>query len=611
MCGIIGYIGEKQSLPILLTGLNRMEYRGYDSAGVALLVGNQLKVIKKKGPLDNLKNILSGHQINSIIGLGHIRWATHGEPNDINAHPHTDCRDNLAIVHNGIVENMNELKQQLSAGGHRFKTQTDSELIAHLIEESYKGNNLAEAVMTALKRIKGTYGLAVLSKNEPDKIVVARLASPLVLGLLTDNSYLVASDVTAMLPFTKQVIYLEDGEVAELSRTGYQIHHLDDNESRVHLWQQVDWDLSEAEKEGFDHFMLKEIFDEPKAIADSLRGRLVIEDGNVKLGGLIEVMRQLKSAKRIIFVACGTAHYAGRIGEYLIESQVGMPAEVEYASEFRYRESVLEPGTVVIAISQSGETADTLAAVKQAKKLGALTLGIVNVVGSSITRETAAGVYNHIGPEISVASTKAFVSQLVILVLLTVLLGRQRQMSQQTGSRIITELALLPEKVKQILEQREKIADLAKKYCQAKDFIFIGRKLNYPIALEGALKLKEISYIHAEGYPAGELKHGPLALIDKTWPAVCLATQDSVYEKTLSNIQEIKARQGQVIALATEGDKQVAALADDVIYLPETLEILSPILNVIPLQLLAYYIAKERGCPIDQPRNLAKSVTVE
>ncbi|HLD27707.1 MAG TPA: glutamine--fructose-6-phosphate transaminase (isomerizing) [Patescibacteria group bacterium] len=611
MCGIIGYIGKKNSLPILLAGLKRMEYRGYDSAGVAMLAEGELRVIKKAGKLDNLKNALAGRKIQSFVGLGHIRWATHGVPNDLNAHPHVDCRGNLAIVHNGIVENMNELKEQLASRGHQFKTQTDSELIAHLIEEAYHGDNLAEAVMTALKKITGTYGLAVLAKSEPDKIVAARLSSPLVLGLLKDDSYLVASDVTALLPFTKQVIYLEDGEVAEISRNGYQIHHLADNENRVRPWQQVDWDLAEAEKEGFDHFMLKEIFDEPKAIADSLRGRLVVKDGNVKLGGLIEVLRQLASAKRIIFIACGTAHYAGRIGEYLIESQVGLPAEVEYASEFRYRESVLEPGTVVVAISQSGETADTLAAVKQAKKLGALTLGIVNVVGSSITRETTAGVYNHIGPEISVASTKAFVSQLVILVLLTVLLGRQRQMSQEVGSRIITELAALPEKVKQILEQREQIAELAKKYCRAEDFIFIGRKLNYPVALEGALKLKEISYIHAEGYPAGELKHGPLALIDETWPVVCLVTKDSVYEKTLSNIQEIKARQGQVIALATVGDKQIAGLADDVIYLPETLEILAPILNVIPLQLLAYYIAKERGCPIDQPRNLAKSVTVE
>src|SRR3989339_791054 len=611
MCGIIGYIGKKNSLPILLAGLKRMEYRGYDSAGVAMLAEGELRVIKKAGKLDNLKNALAGRKIQSFVGLGHIRWATHGVPNDLNAHPHVDCRGNLAIVHNGIVENMNELKERLASRGHQFKTQTDSELIAHLIEEAYHGDNLAEAVMTALKKITGTYGLAVLAKSEPDKIVAARLSSPLVLGLLKDDSYLVASDVTALLPFTKQVIYLEDGEVAEISRNGYQIHHLADNENRVRPWQQVDWDLAEAEKEGFDHFMLKEIFDEPKAIADSLRGRLVVKDGNVKLGGLIEVLRQLASAKRIIFIACGTAHYAGRIGEYLIESQVGLPAEVEYASEFRYRESVLEPGTVVVAISQSGETADTLAAVKQAKKLGALTLGIVNVVGSSITRETTAGVYNHIGPEISVASTKAFVSQLVILVLLTVLLGRQRQMSQEVGSRIITELAALPEKVKQILEQREQIAELAKKYCRAEDFIFIGRKLNYPVALEGALKLKEISYIHAEGYPAGETKHGPLALIDETWPVVCLVTKDSVYEKTLSNIQEIKARQGQVIALATVGDKQIAGLADDVIYLPETLEILAPILNVIPLQLLAYYIAKERGCPIDQPRNLAKSVTVE
>ena len=611
MCGIIGYLGKQNSLPIILEGLKRMEYRGYDSAGVALLVDRELKVFKKEGKLDNLKKVLFGFNPQSFIGLGHIRWATHGVPSDLNAHPHVDCQGRLAIVHNGIVENMADLKKELLEQGHQIKSQTDSELIAHLIESHYTGNNLVEAVRQALDRIKGTYGLAILSKTEPEKLVVARLSSPLILGLIPSGGYLIASDVTAMLPFTKEVVYLEDDEIAEVLVDSYKIYKSGETENLIRQSQSVDWDVAEAEKGGYDHFMLKEIFEEPRAIADSLRGRLLVEEGNVKLGGLIDVMDRLQEARRIIFVACGTAHYAGRIGEYLIESQVGMPAEVEYASEFRYREAVLEEGTIVIAVSQSGETADTLAAIRQAKKLGALTLGIVNNVGSSITRETAAGVYNHIGPEISVASTKAFVSQLVILVLLTILLGRQRRMSQEKARKIIEELQALPIKAEKIIVLKDQLEKIAQKYYNSRDFIFIGRKLNYPIALEGALKLKEISYIHAEGYPAGELKHGPLALIDETWPVVCLIPQDSVYEKNLSNIQEIKARNGKVIAIATEGDPKIAELADEVVYVPKTLEILYPILTVIPLQLLAYFIAKKKGCPIDQPRNLAKSVTVE
>ena len=611
MCGIIGYLGKQNSLPIILEGLKRMEYRGYDSAGVALLVDRELQVFKKEGKLDNLKKVLFGFNPQSFIGLGHIRWATHGVPSDLNAHPHVDCQGRLAVVHNGIVENMADFKKELLEQGHQIKSRTDSELIAHLIESHYTGNNLVEAVRQALDRIKGTYGLAVLSKTEPGKLVVARLSSPLILGLIPSGGYLIASDVTAMLPFTKEVVYLEDDEIAEVSVDNYRIYKSGETENLIRQSQSVDWDVAEAEKGGYDHFMLKEISEEPRAIADSLRGRLLVEEGNVKLGGLIDVMDRLQEARRIIFVACGTAHYAGRIGEYLIESQVGMPAEVEYASEFRYREAVLEEGTIVIAVSQSGETADTLAAIRQAKKLGALTLGIVNNVGSSITRETAAGVYNHIGPEISVASTKAFVSQLVILVLLTILLGRQRRMSQEKARKIIEELQALPIKAEKIIVLKDQLEKIAQKYYNSRDFIFIGRKLNYPIALEGALKLKEISYIHAEGYPAGELKHGPLALIDETWPVVCLIPQDSVYEKNLSNIQEIKARNGKVIAIATEGDPKIAELADEVVYVPKTLEILYPILTVIPLQLLAYFIAKKKGCPIDQPRNLAKSVTVE
>ncbi|MFA6304146.1 MAG: glutamine--fructose-6-phosphate transaminase (isomerizing) [Patescibacteria group bacterium] len=610
MCGIIGYLGKQNSLPIIMEGLQRMEYRGYDSAGIALIAKGDLKVIKKQGKLGNLKDLLHGQEFFSNLGLGHIRWATHGVPNDINSHPHLDCQGKIAIVHNGIIENMAELKAELIAEGHVLKSQTDSELFAHLIEKYYTAGNLSEAVKQALSRVRGAYGLAVLSSQDPDKIIAARLGSPLVLGILPEGGYLVASDVTAMLPFTKEVVYLNDGEVVEVTAENYSISKEGEILSQRPS-QKVDWDLTSAEKEGYEHFMLKEIMEGPKVIMDSLRGRVMLEESNVKLGGLIDVLPKLALAKRIIFVACGTAHYACRLGEYLIESQTGLPVEVEYASEFRYSEAVLEPGTIVIAISQSGETADTLAAIKQAKKLGALTLAIVNVVGSSVARETSAGVYNHIGPEISVASTKAFISQLVILVLLTVLLGRQRQMLPEKAKEILNELLALPEKIKFILSQKEQIENIAKKYASSPNFIFIGRKCNYPIALEGALKLKEVSYIHAEGYPAGELKHGPLALIDSTWPIVAIVPQDSVYEKTLSNLEEVKARQGQIIAIATAGDELVKQAATEVIYVPKTLEILSPILNVVPLQLLAYYIARERGCPIDQPRNLAKSVTVE
>ncbi|MCX6785705.1 MAG: glutamine--fructose-6-phosphate transaminase (isomerizing) [Candidatus Komeilibacteria bacterium] len=616
MCGIIGYIGLKPSLPILMDGLKRMEYRGYDSAGIAVIENGQLKTVKKSGKLDALQAALANQSFSSVIGLGHIRWATHGAPTDLNAHPHSDCTGKIAIVHNGIIENLAELKAELKAEGHELKTATDSEVFAHLIEKYYNGHNLSEAVLQALTKVKGAYGLAVISSSEPDKIVAARLGSPLILGILPQdqpnqgNGYVIASDAAAILPFTKEVVYLEDNDLAIITGENYEIIEKS-GKCNNHQKQHLDWDLTEAEKEGYPHFMLKEIMEEPKVVADSMRGRLIPEQGKVKLGGLIDVLPQLKSARRIIFVACGTAHYAGRIGEYLMESQLGLPAEVEYASEFRYNESVLEPGTVVIAISQSGETADTLAAIRQAKKLGALVLGIVNVVGSSIARETTAGVYNHVGLEISVASTKAFVSQLVILVLLTILLGRQRNLSEDKAKEIISELENLPDKIKQILEQRDIIETIAKKYAQRNNIIFIGRKINYPIALEGALKLKEISYLHAEGYPAGELKHGPLALIDATWPVVAIAPQDSVYQKNLSNLQEVKARDGQIIAIATAGDEAIKELAKEVIYLPKTLEILYPILAVIPLQLLAYFIAKERGCPIDQPRNLAKSVTVE
>lgn len=610
MCGIIAYLGQKQALPILLEGLKRMEYRGYDSAGVALLSGDDLAVVKKQGKLQKLKDEISGRTFDSTVGLGHIRWATHGEPSDLNAHPHQDCQNKIAIVHNGIIENYVELKSWLSSRGHKFSSKTDSEIIAHLIEEYYRDNLLEEAVNSAIKMVKGAYGLIIFSKDEPQKIVAARLGSPVVIGIIKEGEYLVASDVAAILTYTKQVIYLEESEIAVITPEGYKIKKLNGDHC-VHQPQEIEWSLTEAEKSGYEHFMLKEIMEEPQTVRASFRGRLLPKTGEVKLGGLIDVMDQLKDLERIYIVACGTAHYAGRIGSYLIETLSGLPVEVEYASEFRYLGKPLEPRAAVLAISQSGETADTLASVRLANEQKLLTLGIVNVVGSTISRETRAGVYNHIGPEIAVASTKAFLSQVVILTMLAILLGRQRKLSKEKARGIIEELMVLPEKIAEILKQKAIIEQIADDYQQATDFIFIGRKLSYPVALEGALKMKEISYVHAEGYPAGELKHGPLALIDQSWPVVAIIPKDSVYEKTLSNLEEVKARAGRIIAVATEGDEEIKKIAEKVIFVPPTLEILYPILTAVPSQLLAYYLAKIKGRDIDQPRNLAKSVTVE
>ncbi|MBT4121551.1 glutamine--fructose-6-phosphate transaminase (isomerizing) [bacterium] len=608
MCGIIGYIGEKKALPIILKSLKKMEYRGYDSAGVALVENDKLIIKKKSGKLDILKKELKDFKNNSTIGIGHIRWATHGEPSDLNAHPHNDCNSELTIVHNGIIENSNELKKSLIKKGHIFKTETDSEVLAHLIEEYYKNNKLEEAVKIALEKVNGAYGIVVFSLKE-EKLVAARLGSPVVLGI-KNKEYFVASDVAALLPFTKEVLFLEEGEIAILDRQGYKIIKLTGGES-IRETQTVDWSLDEVEKDGYDHFMLKEIMEEADTVRASMRGRVILEEGDIRFGGLIDVMDKLKEIDRIIIVACGTAHYAGRIAEYVIESLVNLPVEVQYASEFRYREEPLDKKSLVLAISQSGETADTLAAIRKAKENNVLTFGIVNVVGSTIARETDAGIYNHIGPEISVASTKAFVSQLVIIYLLAILLGRQRKLSRQQAIEILDELNKLPEKIETITAQASKIDEIAKKYYEANNFIYIGRKLNYPIALEGALKLKEISYIHAEGYPAGELKHGPLALIEEGYPVVAIIPQDKVYKKTINNLEEVKARLGKVIAITNEEDDLIKKVTDDVIIIPKTLEILNPILTVIPIQLLAYFIAKRRGCPIDQPRNLAKSVTVE
>jgi len=612
MCGIIGYIGKKQALPIVMEGLKRLEYRGYDSSGIVVLNG-ATEVIKTKGRIEDLRDKIGGKDIKGKTGIGHTRWATHGQPSEANAHPHWDCKKEIFVVHNGIVENYKQLKGELIAQGHKFISETDSEVLAHLIEENYKGNPsvssgqaLEEAVRLSLQKIVGAYAIAVVCEKEPNKIVFARRSSPLLVALGEGENF-VASDATAILGHTKQVIYLDDGEMGVITPDDFQVFNLENQEVKKRS-HEIEWDIEQAEKSGYPHFMLKEILEGPETIQNATRGRMILKDGMAKLGGLEPVIDKIKNIDRIIIVGMGTAFLAGKVGEYMIEEYAGIPVEVENASEFRYKKPVINKNDAVLAISQSGETADTLFAVKEAKRKGVLTLGIVNVVGSSIAREVEAGIYNHAGPEIAVASTKAFISQLTILALMTVFLGRQRNMSLVTGRRILEELEKLPELCKKILEKKEDIKDLSEKYFDFKNFLYLGRKYNYPVACEGALKLKEISYIHAEGMPAGEIKHGPIAMIDKDFPSFIIALKDSVYEKNVSNIEEIKARHGRVIALATEGDD---LLADDVLFVPKTLEMLSPILSVIPFQLFAYYIAVKKGLDVDKPRNLAKSVTVE
>jgi len=613
MCGIVGYIGKNNALPILLDGLKRLEYRGYDSAGVAIKTADGVFSVKAVGKLAELEKKIGITPLNpplsgGQLGIAHTRWATHGQPTEDNAHPHTDCQKKIWLAHNGIIENYQELKSKLEAKGHKFISQTDTEALAHLLEDLYDGN-LTSTLIKALKIIKGAYGLVLYHADEPDKLLAARCGSPLVLGLADDET-IIASDVSAIIRYTKQVIYLDDNEVAEINGGGLKIYNLK-NEEVAKRTDVIDWNVAESEKGGFPHFMLKEIFEQPASITNSLRGRIVLEEGKAKLGGLEEVERRLREINKIVIVACGTAKHAGLVGEYMFEEYAGVPTEVDYASEFRYRKPVLDNKTLVIAISQSGETADTLAAVREAKEKGALTLGIVNVVGSTIARETDAGVYNHIGPEISVASTKAFTSQAAILALMAVMLGRQRQLSLVMGQRIVRELAELPDKITEILKSSEAIKTIAEKYYQFKHFAYLGRKYNQPVALEGALKLKEISYIHAEGFPSGEMKHGAIALIDENFPALVIIPADSVYEKNYSNLQEIKARGGQIIAVATPGDERIKQAADEVIYIPKTLEMLTPILASIPLQLFAYHMAVLNGRDVDKPRNLAKSVTVE
>lgn len=610
MCGIIGYIGKKQALPVILEGLGRMEYRGYDSSGFVVLDGKGGAVyMKAAGRLSVLEGRTQGKVANGTTGCGHNRWATHGGVTDENAHPHADCSKNIWVVHNGIIENFKELKQKLLKQGHKFRSETDTETIAHLIEEERKTKTFEDAVHVALLALRGTYGLVVLDSSDPERLIAARNFSPLLLGV-GDGEYFVASDASAVLKHTARVIYLDDGEVAVVTRDGHTVYDLGRNvrEKESHL---IEWAPEHIQKGGHPHFMLKEIMEEPEAIENTIRGRLIPDEGLAKLGGLTEVVEDLKKTKRIFIGACGTAYLAGKVGEYMLEEYAGIPAFAEVASEFRYRKHAFGEGDVFFAVSQSGETADTLAALREAKEKQMLTLGIVNVVGSTLARETDAGVYQHIGPEIGVASTKAFTSQVAILTLLTLLLGRQRDMSLVTGQRIASELKKIPDLMREVLKRRDEIKKIAEKYAKFGNFVFLGRKYNTPAAYEGALKLKEVSYVHAEAYPAGEMKHGPIAMIDEKFPSVFIAPQDSVYEKIISNMQEVKARKGPIIAIGTEGDKEIGEVADDVIYIPKTLEMLTPLISVVPLQLFAYYIGVCRGYDVDKPRNLAKSVTVE
>lgn len=617
MCGIVGYVGKKQALPVLLDGLKRLEYRGYDSAGVSVIrskveskkSSNEIVTIKATGKVQELENKLGEKNFSANVGIAHTRWATHGKPCDKNSHPHLDCSGKISLVHNGIIENYSELKNELEKKGHKFSSETDSEVVAHLVEEFNKKVSFKDAVLETLKQIKGTYGLAILNRDLPEQMIVARLGSPLILGVGKEE-FIVASDASAIVQYTDRVVYLEDGEMAIIGGEKFEILTVKNKLVNKEI-SKLDWSMEQAQKQGYPHFMLKEIFEQPETIKNAMRGRLSKDDGTAKLGGLKEIEKQLREIERIIIVSCGTSYNAGLVGEYMMEEYTGIPVEVEYASEFRYRKPLLNSKTAVIAISQSGETADTLAAIREAKNKGALTLGIINTVGSTIARDTDAGVYNHAGPEIGVASTKAFTSQLSILVLLTVFLGRQRNMSLVTGQRIVKELEKIPKLIGEILLKEKDIKKIAKKYAQFSDFLYMGRKYNFPIALEGALKIKEISYVHAEGYASGEMKHGPIALIDEKFPSLFLAPKDSVYEKNISGMQEIKARSGKIIAIATEGDKEIKKHASDVIYIPKTLEMLTPLLAVIPLQLLAYYVGVSKGFDVDKPRNLAKSVTVE
>ncbi|MFC2080911.1 glutamine--fructose-6-phosphate transaminase (isomerizing) [Bacteroidota bacterium] len=611
MCGIIGYIGDKNVYPILINGLKRLEYRGYDSAGISLL-NEDLRVYKKKGKVIDLENHMSDKDISGTIGIGHTRWATHGEPSDINAHPHTSQNGHFVIIHNGIIENYSVLKNKLISRGYSFSSETDTEILANLIEYIYiKGKVTAEiAVRLALTKVVGAYGLVIMCRDEPDRLIAARKGSPLVIGI-GDNEYFLASDATPIVEYTKSVIYLNNDDVAIIKKDELILKTVK-NDTLVPKVQKLDLDIGAIEKDGFSHFMLKEIFEQPRAIQDTFRGRISSDLKDLHLGGLFDIIPRLLEARRIIIIGCGTSWHAGLVGEYLFEDLARLPVEVEYASEFRYRNPLISKDDVVIAVSQSGETADTLAAIQLAKDAGALVLGICNVVGSSIPRETDAGVYTHAGPEIGVASTKAFTAQVTVLAMMAILIGRKKGVLPDSEFlRLVSELNQIPAKMEHLLTFNDDYKEIAKLYMEANNFLYMGRGYFFPVALEGALKLKEISYIHAEGYPAAEMKHGPIALIDENMPVVVIAVKDKSYEKIVSNIQEVKARNGIVIAIVSEGDEIIKGMADHVLEIPHADEKIASLLAVVPLQLLSYHIAVLRGCNVDQPRNLAKSVTVE
>jgi glucosamine--fructose-6-phosphate aminotransferase (isomerizing) len=612
MCGIVGYIGYREAWPIVLKGLKRLEYRGYDSAGIALINNEGLNIFKKAGKVQELENFSEGKYLKGSIGMGHTRWATHGEPSDRNSHPHTSNDGKLTIIHNGIIENYAVLKEELLSRGHVFKSDTDTEVLVHLIGDIYKKENtdLLEAVRLALHQVSGAYAIVIMNEDQPDQLIAARKGSPMVIGV-GKGEYFIASDATPIIEYTKNVIYLNDNEIAFVKRDELLIKRLD-NVVQTPYIQELELKLEALEKGGYEHFMLKEIFEQARSIRDCLRGRIYPNEGRVQLGGIKEYADKLKNIDRIIIVACGTSWHAGLVGEYLIEEYSRIPVEVEYASEFRYRNPIITEKDVVIAISQSGETADTMAAIEMAKEKGATIFGVCNVVGASIPRLTHAGVYTHAGPEIGVASTKAFTAQVTVLTLMAFYMAQQRgTLTQAKLVELLIELDDIPNKISKALESNELIKEIAEKFKDSRNCLFLGRGSGFPVALEGALKLKEISYIHAEGYPAAEMKHGPIALIDEEMPVVVIATKNSSYEKVISNIQEVKARKGIVLAIVTEGDTEVKKMADYVIEIPDSDEAFLPLLATIPLQLLSYHIALLRGCNVDQPRNLAKSVTVE
>jgi glucosamine--fructose-6-phosphate aminotransferase (isomerizing) len=613
MCGIVAYIGHREAYPVIIKGLQRLEYRGYDSAGVALNNGEALNLYKKQGKVAELEAYVKDLDISGNIGIGHTRWATHGEPNDVNAHPHPSGNGKFALVHNGIIENYAVIKEELTKRGHVFHSETDTEVLMHLIEDviDKQDCDLFTAVRIALNEVVGAYAIVVISKDNNNELIAARKSSPLVIGI-GKNEYFCASDATPIVEFTKNVVYLDDGEIAKINlNDGLKLKTIKNQEITPYV-QELELKLEALEKGGYEHFMLKEIFEQPRSINDCMRGRINLEEQLVSLGGILEYKEQLVNANRIIVVACGTSWHAGLVGEYLFEELARTPVEVEYASEFRYRNPVINEGDVVIAISQSGETADTLAAIELAKSRGAIIVGICNVVGSSISRATHCGSYTHAGPEIGVASTKAFTAQVTVLTLMAIMIGREKgSISDERFTRLLIDLYNIPDKVESVLKSDAKIQHIADIYKDAPNALYLGRGINFPVALEGALKLKEISYIHAEGYPAAEMKHGPIALIDEEMPTYVIATKDASYEKVVSNIQEVKARKGKVIAIVTKGDKVVSGIADHVIEIPKTDDLLVPLIATIPLQLLSYHIAVMRGCNVDQPRNLAKSVTVE